>query len=119
VSSILKCTVSAAILVIASYPKLRDGCWKYGVETFIRFGISIGFAFELFSRTHISMWQIVTFSSLTFLSGGAQIFVFSKMRSGKYEGPRHTKTSGTADLEWVREIELPCGAGCRGRAIRL
>jgi len=106
VSSILKYTASAVILLIASYPKLRDGCWKYSVETFIRFAISIGFAFELFYRSHIELWQIVAFSIMTILSGGAQIFFFCFMRSGKYVGVRHSKTSETAELEEGREIEI-------------
>jgi len=87
---ILKIAAFAVMLLFTSHPKLSNvGVgWKLGVETFIRFSISIGLAIYLRSRNIIEIWQVLLFSALTFFSGCLQIYLFCRVTAGHYKGCR-------------------------------
>jgi len=100
---ILKIVALAVMLSFTSHPKLSNVGWKSGVETFIRFSISIILAIHLHSRNIIELWQVCLFSTLTILCGCLQIYFFSRVNDGHYEGYRICP-----GMKREENNELPC-----------
>jgi len=79
---------SAAILVFSSYPKLRDVGWRHGVETFVRFALSLLMGAHLKFKNMIVWWQVVLFSVMVTICGVLEIYFFCHMDLGVYTGRR-------------------------------
>jgi len=87
---ILQLPALAIMLSFSSHPKLRNVglIWISGVETIVRFFISELLAGLLFRKKIIQLRQLMLFLFLTTISGGLQLYFFSRMEAGHYKGYR-------------------------------
>jgi len=78
----------ALMLMFTSHPKLRNVGWMSGVETFVRFLISLLLAIQFYFKYVINLWQLQLFSILTIISGCLQMYFFFRVKAGHYKGYR-------------------------------
>jgi len=112
---ILEIPALAVMLMFTSHPKLCNVGWKSGVETFVRFSISLWLASWLHVKNIINLRQLWSFSILTIISGCLQIYFFLRVKEGHYIGyrirsemkrtAREKENTLQADKGW--KVEMP------------